>query len=62
MFIGAVADYGVLLTKYTHIRDYLLHFTVPNALPITNGEKAILMKEPSALSDAGTVHNGPAIN
>ena len=55
MFIGAVADYGVLLTKYTHICDYQLHFTVPNALPITNGEKTILMKEPSALSENATV-------
>ena len=62
MFIRAVADYGVLLTKYTHTCDYQLHFTLPNALPIINGEKTILMKEPSAQSDAGTVHNGPAIN
>ena len=35
--------------------DYQLHFTVPNALPITNGEKTILMKEPSALSENATV-------
>ena len=57
MFIGAMADFDQIYTC-----DYQLHFTLPNALPIINGEKTILMKEPSAQSDAGTVHNGPAIN
>ena len=35
--------------------DYQLHFTVPSALPIIYGEETILMKEPLALSDNGTV-------